>query len=111
MCRSKRVSAIREHNQPEDGFYLGMVSEQQEPWSVALHLNSRSFLFCIDTGAEVTVIPENIYTKIGSPKLESAVKALKGPNNHRLACKGHFIGYFQKGDVTTEEKIYVIENL
>ena len=72
---------------------------------MALRLNGRSFTFCIDTGAEVIDIPENIYTRIGSPKLEPVVKALKGPNKHRLACKGHFMGYFQKGEVTTERNL------
>ena len=110
VCRSKRVSAIKEYDQLDHSFYLGMVSEQ-EPWSVALRLNGQSFIFCIETGAEVTVIPENIYTKIGSPKLEPIVKALKAPSDHRLACKGNYKGYFQRGDITTEGKFYVIDNL
>ena len=34
--------------------------------------------FCIDTGAEVTVISEKIYTKIGSPELKALDNTVKG---------------------------------
>ena len=62
-------------------------------------------------GIEVTVIPEKIYIRIGSPKLEFMDKALRGPSNDCLACKGRFMGHLQKDKITIEEKIYVIKNL
>ena len=36
---------------------------------------------------------------------------LKGPSGDQLACKGHFMGYLQKGDLTIKEEIYMIKNL
>ena len=47
----------------------------------------------IDTGAEVTVILEKIYTKIGSPELKTLDKTLKGPGGDQLGCKGRSVGY------------------
>ena len=38
-------------------------------------------------------------------------KLLKGPSGDQLGCKGRFVGYLQKGDVTIKEEIYVIKNL
>ena len=78
---------------------------------MTLQLNGRSTSFCIDTGAEVTVISEKIYTKIGSPQLKTLDRALKGPGGNQLGCKGRFMGYLQKGNLTIREEIYVIKNL
>ena len=38
-------------------------------------------------------------------------KTLSGPGGGQLGRKGHFVGYLQKGDLTTREEIYVINNL
>ena len=69
---------------------------------MTLNLNGRSTNFCIDTGAEVTVILEKAYTKIGSPELKTLDKKPKGPSGDQLASKGHFIAYLQKGDVAMQ---------
>ena len=78
---------------------------------MTLGLNGQSKSFCTNTGGEDTVISEKIYTKVGSPELKTLAKTLKGPSGDQLACKGHFIGYLKKGDVTMKEKIYMIRNL
>ena len=36
---------------------------------------------------------------------------LKGSSGDHLACKGRFMGYFQKVDVIIKEEIRVIKNL
>ena len=61
--------------------------------------------------AEVTVILEKIYIKIGSPELKTLDNTLKGPGGNPLGCKEHFVGYLQKGDLTIREEIDVIKNL
>ena len=38
-------------------------------------------------------------------------KALKGPGGDQLGCKGCFVGYLPKGNLTIREEIYVIKNL
>ena len=60
-CRSKKISSIKETPEQSDrSFFLGIVSDSKEPWFETLCLNGRSTFFCIDTGAEVTVISEKI---------------------------------------------------
>ena len=49
-------------------------------------------------------ILEKAYTKIGSLELKSMDKTLKGPSSDRLACKGFFMGYLWKGNVTIIEE-------
>ena len=45
--------------------FLGVVTGSKEPWTVPLRLNCQQIEFCIDTGEEVSVIPESVYTGIG----------------------------------------------
>ena len=71
---------------------------------MTLRLKGQSTFFCIGTGAEVTVISENIYTKIGNPELKTLDKTLKCPGGDQLGCKGRFVCYLQKGYLTIREK-------
>ena len=66
---------------------------------MTLRLNGQSTYFCIYTRVKVTVISKKIYIKIGSPVLKTLDKMLKGPSDDQLNCKGHFVGYLQKGDL------------
>ena len=45
--------------------FLGAIADtdSSEPWTVTLFLNDRQLLFKIDTGADVTAIPETTYIK------------------------------------------------
>ena len=54
---------------------------------MTLHLNGQSTFFCIDTGAEVTVILEKAYAKIGSPELKILSKTVKGPGGAQPAYR------------------------
>ena len=108
----KKISSINktpEH--PDKSCFLGGISDSKEPWSVTLRLNGQAAFFCIDIGAEVAVILEKIYTKIGSLELKTLDKTFKGPSVDQLACKGRLMGHLQKGDLTIKEEIYVIRNM
>ena len=93
-----------------------MTSEDSishNPWSVTLELNSVPVKFHIDTGAEVTVISESIYKKVGSPSLCEPDQTLRGPSNQTLPVKGKFSAQFQYGtiNITTEQNCYVVAEL
>ena len=47
-------------NEKSGEAFLGAIHESSSPWNVTLSLNNTSVTFCIDTGAEVTVIPESV---------------------------------------------------
>ena len=64
-----------------------------------------------DTGAEVTVITEALYHKVGSPSLTVSDQTLKGANNQSLCVKGMFVGHFYYCDTYTDQHCYVIRDL
>ena len=67
-----------------------------------------SISFSIDTGAEVTVIPET-----GSPHLQPSDKHLKGPagnNIHKISWCFTTSLQTQAG-MTTKQKVYVVKEL
>ena len=43
---------------------------------------------------------EKAYAKIGSLELKTLDKMLKGLSDDQLTCKGRFMDYLQKGDLT-----------
>ena len=59
-------------------------STNHNPWSVTLQLNSVPVEFHNDTGAEVTVINETVYQKVGGPSLCKSDQILRGPSNNSL---------------------------
>ena len=116
MCRSAKVAGL--HQKPceddtndSDAFMGGVSSNNGSSWMITLQLNGNSVEFCIDTGAEVTVIPEHIYREISSPDLLPLDRDLKGPSDNRLQTIGRFIGTFQKGSIVVKQNVYVVRHL
>ena len=68
MCRSTaQVSAVQETK--EDAFLGALTDTNGDRWNVTLQLNSHPVLFCIDTGTDVTAIPEQVWKDISKPPL------------------------------------------
>ena len=72
------------HMNTQTGDFFRVCFGQQGTCSVKLHLIGHSTFFCIDIGAEFTVISEKIYTKNGSPELKNLDKTLNGPGGDQL---------------------------
>jgi hypothetical protein len=94
VCRSKKVRSVTEETDPKcscsEDYFLGEMSdhENKEDWSVDLSLGGTKVRFKIDTGADVTVIPEADYLRSGLPQLSSTSKTLFGPGQEKLPVKG-----------------------
>ena len=85
VCRSssKTVGMVEE----EDYAFLGEIetATSENPWCVNLTLNKSHVYFKIDTGADVTVIPERIFKTLRPPpRLEKSNKTLYGPAHTTL---------------------------
>jgi hypothetical protein len=66
----------------------------------------------IDTGADVTVIPEADYLRSGLPEHRSTSKTLFGPGQEKLSVKGVVKGVLKTSSLKeTLQDIYVIGNL
>ena len=93
MCRSVRSVGEIYHDTESSSTeaFLGAVgAEQSNLWLVKVRLMNQTVEFHIDTGAEVSVIPQQLYQKLGQPPLTRANQTLKGPSNDVLPVKGLF---------------------
>ncbi|XP_071101769.1 uncharacterized protein [Haliotis cracherodii] len=129
VCRSQRwgLSEIRleqgsnnECTNEKEYAFLGSISADSEssdpsrPWLVNLEVNSLLVRdFKIDTGADVTVIPYDLYVSKPFTKLQQSGKRLYGPANSSLYVVGKFRAKLKTvyGDVVTEQDIYVARGL
>ena len=79
-------------------FFLGELTEvdmvegiSKESWKAEVKLNEHAVKFKVGTGADVTVIPPNIYhSLVPKPSLSKCDKTLMGPCKHKLCCLGNF---------------------
>ena len=123
-CRSQLKKKVGEIRCPEakfeGDFFLGQLIDvdmvegnSKESWKVKLKLNDRAVKFKVDTGADVTVIPPNVYhSLVPKPPLSECTKTLMGPCKHKLCCLGNFTAQLcENENVSIKELIYVVKDL
>ena len=106
VCKTKTVAEI-----DEEYAFLGEIETENDNniWSAKLKVNNCSVSFKIDTGADVTVIPDTIYSALRPvPPLEKSPKILCGPANTKLPVQGCFKAKIQKNENITEQEIFVV---
>ncbi|GBO20528.1 Uncharacterized protein K02A2.6 [Araneus ventricosus] len=97
--------------------YLGVVQLESKnktniDWTVTVQVNHKNIKFKIDSGADHTVLPANVFQNVfQNAKLEPPDKSLCSPDRNPLKTLGKFKTNIEyKGKNCTEE-IYVISNL
>lgn len=119
MCKSKPGTSIWAVNADLDpDVFLGAVTSEVPavtsegaPWTTALVLNSRKLDFKIDTGADVTVIPETDYCEEQDGPLRPPERVLKGAGQQPLLVRGKFKGCLKKDEVESQQDVYVVSGL
>ena len=94
--------------------FIGVVEGYQEStdWTVSIMMNDHSVEFSIDTGADVTVVPEHVYQQVaGRVSLQATNRKLCDLGHHALSVIGQFIAKLKKGKHETEETVYVVRSL
>ena len=87
----------------DNNSFPGMIHENKNnPWVTELTLNGQTAQFKIDTGADVTVIPNTEYSRSRDGPLPPADRTLSGPGQHVLKVKEKFVGYLEE---TTDQSI------
>ena len=74
-------------------------------------LYGKQISFKLDTGAEVTAVPEETFKTLPEVVLRKPSKKLFGPSHQALEVVGEFTGKISAGGTTHECDIYVIKSL
>ena len=107
VCKSSQTVGEIE----EDYAFLGAIGTErnEDIWSVDLTLNNSLVHFKIDTGADVTVIPESVYKKLKpTPTLIRSSKSLFGPVHTTLPVLGCFMGVIKRGEESSSQEIFAV---
>lgn len=104
-----------ELQQDSDSAFLDAITEERptkaSQWKSTINLNGKMEEFKIDTGAEVTAISEEVYVRIGKPKLHVPSKLLNGPAEHSLEVLGEFTGQLKHKQKALKNPIFVVKGL
>ena len=109
VCRTARN--IDQICDDSDSAFLGAVDCNDQPWTVNLQLSGVDVEFKIDTGADVSVIPESVYLKVGKFPLNPSDKKLYGPGLKKLEVKGKFRGSLSLNRKVIHQDVYVVKDL
>ena len=113
MSKRSAVNAVTNDNDGggDDKFFLGAInSTNKGEWTAELLLNGIPMTFKIDTGAEVTIIPESAATPF-KELLRSPEGMLHGAGESSLSVCGQFMGTLQLNTKTAKEEIFMVKNL
>ena len=105
----KRIRSVLTEESSEQVF-LSAVESSGKSWKVTLFLNDVPIQFKIDTGAEVSVIPEALSEPF-SRILKPSTKNLKGLNKQELQVCGQFTCSMRVDKKTTRQEVYVVRGL
>ena len=110
-CRTpEQVADIEQEDDSE--LFLGAVHRKRgDQWKVTLQLDGQLIEFRIDTGADVTIIPKEMYIGSAHKPLQKAQSQLSGPDLSTLQVKGLFTGKLKLGDKEIVEEMYVARKL
>jgi len=125
MCRTKALKVVSTKEQDDtdsaDSFVEAITESQSleiptiitgtELWMVSISLNTYPVSFQIDTGADISVIPENLYKKLQAPPLEPTKRSLTGPSQAKLKVRGQFTSTLSHNSKTVQEVVYVVKGL
>ena len=104
-----------DHTSESGEDYLGTINADAEstnkPWKAVLQLNKRALEFKVDTGADVTVIPESAYHRREDGELKTASIPLNGPTGETLEVCGRFTAHLARKGVESRQEVYVVRNL
>ena len=106
--------------QIDESFFLGELIEAihreergSQPWKAEVLVNNSRVSFKLDSGADVMVIPLNVYQKLRnqSGELQPSNKVLMGPCRQQIDCVGKIRATLQSNEHIFNEDVYVVKNL
>ena len=84
---------------------IDTVETGSRVWTASIQIAKEQIEFKLDSGADVTVLPESTYHKLQvKPELQSTNKVLFGPCNYKMECLGKYSTKLSIDERSTEEK-------
>ncbi|XP_062872210.1 uncharacterized protein K02A2.6-like [Trichomycterus rosablanca] len=117
VCRTKKLNegnvAILTESVEDEEVFLGSLTAKADegPWMTEIKMDHSNVVCKIDTGADVTAVPERMCSQDQLSKLKRASKVLKGPRGRQLTVKGIFTATLKKGQKSTSQEVYVVKEL
>ena len=115
QCKTKNIRTILTDSavDPDDELYIASVNQHtsNNPWVAEIDVNGIPVKFKIDTGADVSVLPESTFGKLSDVILQPSSKSLAGPSRQALQVCGQFKAICSYGDKQAEEDIFVVKDL
>ena len=115
VCRNSAKSLNAVTKEEEESFFLGAVDGGKDPWTVQLLVRDKKVCFKIDTGADVTALPAEVYHDITGghdvKHLAKSTRPLFGPGGNVLSVLGVATETLRSGKKTATEDIYVVKDL
>ena len=110
-CQIPSTDISTVSKQSGTGFVGILDAGRERPWFVTLQLQGISVRFKIDTGAEVTVIPEPVFKRIRNANLMHSDRILCGPAKNALHVIRQFNATLKHRSGVTSEEVYVVRGL
>ncbi|UYV63822.1 K02A2.6-like [Cordylochernes scorpioides] len=111
VCHTK---TIQEVSSSQNNAFIGIVGMQEnaeDKWCEVIKVNDQSIKFKIDTGAEVSVMPEGIYLQhFGYLKTEKADNNLFAVSK-KIEVNGMFQAFLESKRQKCEESIYIVKGV
>ncbi|UYV79900.1 K02A2.6-like [Cordylochernes scorpioides] len=111
VCHTK---TIQEVSSSQNNALIGIVGKQEnaaDKWCEVIKVNDQPIKFKIDTGAEVSVMPEEIYLKhFGYLKTEKADRNLFAVSM-KIEVNGMFQAFLESKMQKCEESIYIVKGV
>ncbi len=112
LSKTKAPASTHEVEADLDSAFLGTVNATSGPvWLSKVKVDNKVVQFKLDTGAEVSVISDQVFSTLGRVKLEKPSRVLYGPARHPLKVLGQFTGKLSYGQRFARERIFVVEGL
>ena len=107
------VQDLHDSEFDENSFLIGGVQNRSpgrdQGWNVTLKVGPRELDWCIDTGAQVSVMPAHVY-KPDLGVLHTSDSTLYGPSDQPLEVRGYVNMYLSMGKSRRVcEKVYVVD--
>ena len=117
VCKSsKQVHRVNDDSEEDDISVMTVnevvnTIETSEKWRTNLSIGNSEVNFKIDTGADVTVIPEEVFRQCNLGKLHYTSKRLFGADHKGLCVIGTIRDTLSLGEKCVTEDIYVVKGL